>query len=76
MTVLIGGLRKAGRQRRRCQARRVHTAPGRAQNDFFANLLDMKTEWKPAPGDAGVFEGRDRKSGEPVDRYRSISCSV
>ena len=37
---------------------------GALSNDFFVNLLDMKTEWKPASGDAGTFEGRDRKSGE------------
>ncbi|AVS81100.1 catalase-peroxidase, partial [Paracidovorax avenae] len=40
----------------------VFTAtPGALTNDFFANLLDMSTEWK-ATGD--LFEGRDRKTGE------------
>jgi len=33
-------------------------------NDFFVNLLDMRTEWKPVSKDADVFEGRDRKTGE------------
>ena len=33
-------------------------------NDFFVNLLDMSTEWKPVSRDADVFEGRDRKTGE------------
>jgi catalase-peroxidase len=33
-------------------------------NDFFTNLLDMGTEWKPLPDDADVFEGRDRRTGE------------
>ena len=33
-------------------------------NDFFVNLLDMGTEWKPAAGGGEAFEGRDRKSGE------------
>jgi len=33
-------------------------------NDFFVNLLDMGTEWKPAPNANGEFEGRDRKTGE------------
>jgi len=33
-------------------------------NDFFVNLLDMSTMWKPAKGDDGVFEGRDRAIGE------------
>ena len=38
--------------------------PGALSNDFFVNLLDMGTEWKPTSGDAGAFEGRDRKTGE------------
>jgi len=33
-------------------------------NDFFVNLLDMATEWKPMPDAKDVFEGRDRKTGE------------
>jgi catalase-peroxidase len=33
-------------------------------NDFFVNLLDMRTEWKPVSDDADVFEGRDRRTGE------------
>jgi catalase-peroxidase len=32
-------------------------------NDFFVNLLDMGTEWKPTSADADVFEGHDRKTG-------------
>jgi catalase-peroxidase len=38
--------------------------PGTLTNDFFVNLLDMGTEWKPVSPDADVFEGRDRKSGK------------
>ncbi len=38
--------------------------PEALTNDFFVNLLDMGTEWKPASKDADVFEGRDRKTGE------------
>ena len=38
--------------------------PGALTNDFFVNLLDMSTEWKPAEGAEGVYEGRDRKTGE------------
>ena len=33
-------------------------------NDFFVNLLDMVTEWKPLTNDADLFEGRDRKTGD------------
>jgi catalase-peroxidase len=38
--------------------------PEALTNDFFVNLLDRGTEWKPASKDADVFEGRDRKTGE------------
>jgi catalase-peroxidase len=64
MTVLIGGLR----------ALNVHTGqdshgvfthkPETLTNDFFRNLLDMSTEWKPVSAARDVFEGRDRKTGE------------
>ena len=37
--------------------------PGTLSNDFFVNLLDMATEWQPEKD--GVFEGRDRNSGQP-----------
>ena len=63
MTVLVGGLRvlgaNAGASRHGVFTRR----PGALTNDFFVNLLDMSTEWRPAPGEAGAFEGRDRKTG-------------
>lgn len=36
--------------------------PGRLTTDFFVNLVDMSTVWKPAGDDA--FEGRDRRTGE------------
>jgi catalase-peroxidase len=38
--------------------------PDALTNDFFVNLLDMSTEWKPTSKDADVFEGHDRKTGE------------
>ena len=38
--------------------------PETLTNDFFLNLLDMGTEWKPLSQDAHLFEGRDRKTGE------------
>jgi catalase-peroxidase len=38
--------------------------PEALTNDFFVNLLDMSTEWKPTSGDEDVFEGRDRVTGE------------
>ena len=38
--------------------------PGTLSNDFFVNLLDMRTAWKRSATDTDVLEGRDRKSGE------------
>ncbi|EGE58862.1 UNVERIFIED_ORG: catalase-peroxidase [Rhizobium esperanzae] len=61
MTVLVGGLRvlKAGQPEYG-----VFTArPETLTNDFFVNLLDMATQWVPAAGKDGVYEGRDRKTG-------------
>jgi catalase-peroxidase len=64
MTVLVGGLRVLGANA--AQSRHgVFTKTLEAlTNDFFVNLLDVGTEWKALPGKAGVFEGRDRKTGE------------
>ncbi len=61
MTVLIGGLRvlKAGFTEAGVLTRR----PESLSNDFFVNLLDMNTEWKPT-ADKDLFEGRDRSTGE------------
>ncbi len=63
MTVLIGGLRALNANC--CQAKHgVFTKnPEALTNDFFVNLLDMGTTWKPASTE-GVFEGRDRKTSE------------
>ncbi len=62
MTVLVGGLRVLGANVGGVQHGVLTTAPGTLSNDFFVNLLDMGTEWKPASA-AGVYEGRDRASG-------------
>jgi catalase-peroxidase len=65
MTVLVGGLRAldvtAGPTRPGVLTRR----PGTLTNDFFVNLLDMKTTWQKSPSAGGVLEGRDRATGEP-----------
>jgi catalase-peroxidase len=64
MTVLIGGLRAlnvhAGQDSHGVFTHRPETL----SNDFFRNLLDMGTEWKPLSSARDVFEGRDRKTGE------------
>jgi catalase-peroxidase len=64
MTVLVGGLRVLGANVGATKHGVLTQRPGALGNDFFVNLLDMKTEWKAASADAAVFEGRDRKSGE------------
>ena len=63
MTVLLGGLRVLGANFGGAQHGVFTERPGVLTNDFFVNLLDMGTEWKPAAGDGGVFEGADRASG-------------
>jgi len=63
MTVLIGGLRALNANFGQSPHGVFTKQPGALTNDFFVNLLDMNTEWKPAPGAEGVFEGRDRATG-------------
>jgi catalase-peroxidase len=66
MAVLVGGLRVLGANHGGSKHGVLTSAPGKLSNDFFVNLVDMGTEWKPvAGGDGEVFEGRDRKSGKP-----------
>jgi len=60
MTALIGGLRVLGANFDGGKQGVLTNKPGTLTNDFFVNLLDMATEWKPA-GDS--FEGKDRKTG-------------
>ncbi len=63
MTVLVGGLRVLGANFDGSQHGVFTNRPGALTTDFFTNLLDMGTDWKPS-GEAGVYEGRDRASGE------------
>jgi catalase-peroxidase len=65
MTVLVGGLRVLGANAGGSKHGVFTKTPGALSNDFFVNLLDMRTEWKPAAGAEGVYEGHDRKTGEP-----------
>ncbi|MET0350068.1 MAG: catalase/peroxidase HPI, partial [Rhizobacter sp.] len=64
MTVLVGGLRALGANAGQEPHGVFTLKPGVLSNDFFVNLLDMGTEWKPGSGAAEQFEGRDRKTGE------------
>jgi len=63
MTVLVGGMRVLKTNFGGTQHGVFTTRPEALTNDFFVNLLDMDTEWKPASEAADVFEGRDRKTG-------------
>ena len=64
MTVLVGGLRvlnaNVGQSRHGVFTQRPETLT----NDFFVNLLDMRTQWQQSAKSEGVLEGRDRKTGE------------
>ena len=64
MTVLVGGLRVLNINYGQTKHGVFTKRPETLTNDFFVNLLDMSTAWKPAPDDANVFEGRDRATGE------------
>jgi len=63
MTVLIGGMRALDANFDHSQHGIFTERPGTLSNDFFVNLLDMRTVWHPATQDASVFEGRDRSTG-------------
>jgi catalase-peroxidase len=63
MTVLIGGMRVLKTNFGGTQHGVFTKRPEALTNDFFVNLLDMCTEWKPVSEDADTFEGRDRKTG-------------
>ncbi|WP_446010070.1 catalase/peroxidase HPI [Candidatus Electrothrix sp.] len=64
MTVLLGGLRVLGANYGGIQHGVLTDRPEALTNDFFVNLLDMGTEWQASAEDEGVFEGRDRATGE------------
>jgi len=63
MTALVGGLRVLNANEGRSQNGVFTKRPESLTNDFFVNLLDMSTEWKPTSADADLFEGRDRATG-------------
>ena len=65
LTVLIGGLRALGANYGGSTHGVFTATPGALTNDFFVNLLDMSTAWKPSPVTEGVLVGTDRTTGEP-----------
>ena len=62
MTVLVGGLRVLGANAGQSKHGVFTQKPETLTSDFFVNLLDMGTQWQPAAGSDGVYEGRDRKT--------------
>jgi len=63
MTVLVGGMRALNANSGQSKHGVFTQRPGTLTNDFFVNLLDISTEWKPSASAANVYEGRDRATG-------------
>lgn len=64
MTVLIGGMRVLNANYKKSQYGVFTNRPGALTNDFFVNLLDINTVWKPTSNDEDIFEGYDRETGQ------------
>jgi catalase-peroxidase len=73
MTALVGGMRALGANANATEHGVLTDEPGSLNNDFFVNLLDMATVWSKSEKQEGIYEGRDRTSGDlkwtatPVD---------
>jgi len=64
MTVLVGGLRVLGANAGQSKYGVFTKQSETLTNDFFVNLLDMRTQWQPLAGSEDVYEGRDRKTNQ------------
>ena len=64
MTILVGGMRVLNTNGGQSNLGAFTKQPDTLTTDFFANLLDMDTEWVASTAAADVFEGRDRTTGE------------
>jgi catalase-peroxidase len=64
MTVLVGGLRVIGANYGQAKHGVFTNQVGKLTNDFFVNLLDMGTMWKPTSDKGDTFEGLDRKTNQ------------
>ena len=62
--MLVGGMRVLGANAGGTEHGVFTDRPGTLTNDFFVNLLDAGTEWKPSADGEDVYEGRDRATGE------------
>ncbi|MBK6408681.1 MAG: catalase/peroxidase HPI [Flavobacteriales bacterium] len=64
MTVLLGGLRVLGANTGGSKHGVLTDRPGQLTNDFFVNLVDMRTAWAPKAGEEGLYASHDRKTGD------------
>jgi catalase-peroxidase len=64
MTVLVGGMRALNANFGQSKHGVFTNRPGTLTNDFFVNLLDMNTTWQPSSTSEGVYEARDRATGQ------------
>jgi catalase-peroxidase len=65
MTVLVGGMRALDANFGQSKHGVFTDRPGALTNDFFVNLLDMGTAWRPSASEKNVYEGSDRATGKP-----------
>jgi catalase-peroxidase len=72
MTVLVGGMRALNANTGKSAHGVFTDKPGTLRNDFFVNLLDMSTKWSKSSESDGVYEGRDRGTGEVKWRAASV----
>ena len=74
MTVLVGGMRALDANHGQSKHGVFTDRPGTLTNDFFVNLLDAGTAWRPSASAANVYEGSDRADGQgQVDGHRRRS---
>ena len=74
MTVLLGGLRTIGGNFDNSTYGVLTSRPGVLTNDFFVNILDINTVWKPKCSNKNIFKGFDRETG--VVKWRATSCDL
>jgi len=64
MTVVVGGMRALNANHGQSKHGVLTDRPETLTNDFFVNLLDMGTAWRPSVSDKNLYEGRDRATGQ------------
>jgi len=74
MTALVGGLRVLNANSGGSRHGVFTDRPETLSNDFFVNLLDMGTEWKPSMSEENVYEGRDRATG--AEKWTATSVDL